>query len=813
MLAKMLGKVVCVVLLLGGPAVYGQQPSRGARTQWVAEQTSGPLVSDAQFFDALNLDYPGLEKVKAACQAGDFEKAKQTLADYFRQRQKPLYFYDPNQPIQPQAGADTSAADRALAHIFHGSAIDAYPPQPMGPKIDWTLEPVGDREWTWSLNRHYFWLTMAEAYRATGDEKYARGFSEQLCDWVRNAPVPPKSMRDATPTWRTIEAGIRMFSTWMPAYYRFLPAKGFTTEARILFYKSLIEHARFLLNNPSGGNWLTMEMDGLAHIGVLFPEFKEAQQWREFAYGRLAKELTSQVYPDGAQTELTTGYHDVALWNFLMPLKLARLNGTRIPDSYERDIIRMFEFDMLIAKPNCKPPCFNDSDPYDYSRDTGAGSADLGLLLKGAELFGRQDMLYVASRGTQGKPPAECSHAFPYAGIFVMRSGWEKDARFLALDAGPFGAGHQHEDKLSFEMAAFDRTFLVDPGRYSYADSPYRSYFLRTQAHNTILVDGQGQHRRTKHPKYPHVVRQPLDNTWISSSLVDLVEGCYDEGYGEKSEIGVTHRRKVVFVKPDYWVVADELAGTGTHTVQSLLHFAPTKLQVNQDKGEICTTDPDQANLSVVSFADRPLSIETVTGQENPVQGWIAPGYGEKIAAPVAVLSAKGELPMKMGYCLFPMAKRQAVSPKLERLEVKTAQGASSSAVAMVIAHADVQDTLLLDDAASSQAKTCAGLSSDGQLAFVRRVDGRVTSMTLARGRSLEAAKDARIELSDGQTSGACDVEYLADQVRIESRTPARVTLAGRTKVVVNGKPFASPEGTKPEVVEIDAHGNARFAK
>ena len=46
-------------------------------------------------------------------------------------------------------------------------------------------------------------------------------------------------------------------------------------------------------------------------------EFKEAADWRKTATDRLYAELDKQVYPDGAQIELSTGYHQVSLTNFV----------------------------------------------------------------------------------------------------------------------------------------------------------------------------------------------------------------------------------------------------------------------------------------------------------------------------------------------------------------------------------------------------------------------------------------------------------------------------------------------------------------
>jgi len=92
----------------------------------------------------------------------------------------------------------------------------------------------------------------------------------------------------------------------MEAYHLFLTSPSFTDDAIIDMLKSFIEHARHLMRWPTSGNWLAMEANGLMHIGVMFPELREAAEWRSTATKRLYAELDRQVYPDGAQIELTT---------------------------------------------------------------------------------------------------------------------------------------------------------------------------------------------------------------------------------------------------------------------------------------------------------------------------------------------------------------------------------------------------------------------------------------------------------------------------------------------------------------------------
>ena len=87
------------------------------------------------------------------------------------------------------------------------------------------------------------------------------------------------------------------------------------------------------------------------------------------------------------------------------------------------------------------------------------------------KLYNRQDMLYVATAGKEGKKPKELSKLYPNAGVVTMRSDWGdagrpyEDARYLLLHGVHFGA-HGHEDINSIPgLYAYGRELLTDPGR------------------------------------------------------------------------------------------------------------------------------------------------------------------------------------------------------------------------------------------------------------------------------------------------------------------------------------------------------------
>ena len=51
-------------------------------------------ITDSQVFQALDLDYPGLEQVKVHFEKGDLAQAKRCLLQYFETRNQTHYFFD-----------------------------------------------------------------------------------------------------------------------------------------------------------------------------------------------------------------------------------------------------------------------------------------------------------------------------------------------------------------------------------------------------------------------------------------------------------------------------------------------------------------------------------------------------------------------------------------------------------------------------------------------------------------------------------------------------------------------------------------------
>ncbi|MCC7491136.1 MAG: alginate lyase family protein [Fimbriimonadaceae bacterium] len=505
-------------------------------------------------------------------------------------------------------------ADDVCRHLFGGFAL--------GDDIDWTInklpptDPAFTREWTYSLNRFPHWNTLGDAYWASGDEKYAREWIAQMRDWVEDHPYLLTGTGNNTLTWRTIEAGIRCSGSWPTALYRFLGSPSLTAEDLVVFLKSWIEHGHHLMRitveHPEhGGNWVTMECNGLGHLGLLLPEARDAALWQRTAADRMAKELDAQVYPDGTQKELTTGYHQVARSNFVGLQKFAAFNGQQLAADYIAKLERMYRYNLLAMTPDgCLPP-LNDA----------GYTAVLDSLKEAAELYGSDDYAWAASGGVSGQPPRIASVAFPYAGQYIMRSGWGRDDRYALFESGPYGTGHQHEDMLSIFLYGLGRVLLTEGGTYSYDASKYRRYVLGTWAHNTALVDGQGQQRGRVRETYE--TAQPCANLWASGQLFDAADGRYEWGYGNQRDIAVPHERTVVFVKPDYWVVLDRFLGAGPHRYDVLWNLNNQRAEQDASSRAAWGSDAAVANLLVVPSRAAPqMGLDIVVGREDPPLGF-----------------------------------------------------------------------------------------------------------------------------------------------------------------------------------------------
>jgi hypothetical protein len=668
--------------------------------------------SSGEFFGLFDLSQPGLTSVREAVEKDNFPAAKLELLVYFQDKFK-------NHELGLANREDSlnvmRIADQAVANTFELLTITKTLPA----DIDWHHGFEEDREWIFFLNRMPWLPALGKAYQITRDPRYAQAFTAQFQDWLKDNPLPTWKDENS-PSWRLIEAGRRLWDSWIETFQLFIASPEVADDIKLQMLRSIHDHGQFLMRFRTRFNHLLVESDGLLYAACAFPEFKRATTWQTMAMDRLNAELTKQIYPDGAHAELAFGYHLLCLSHFQFPVKLADQYPVRLPKGYSDKLSAMIDFLLLSQKPDGRLPLINDTNEMDVP-------VFLSEFLKS---YDRPDLLFAATQGAQGHPPSPTAVEFPYSGYYIMRSDWTPSARYLIFDAGSYGGFHGHEDKLSFELSAFGAPMITDGGAYAYTgDEAFRAYFVSTWAHNTVLIDGQGQNRFLyNHYKVStRADRAPkLDgNTWISAPEYDLASGTYNDGYSAMSskgrgaseiETAVTHERQILFIKPDYWIIVDKILGIGAHQVEQLYHLTPDAEAALLD-GHLRATYANGAGLQIVPLHADSSAMSIVKGALEPIQGWVATGYNKKEPAAVLNLKLNVELPATLYTLLLPSPSKLS-APFTVTASVPDSSQRLSTLADFTIAGNDWTDRLTLSRGSAEQTAPTRG--GNGVLHFSR---------------------------------------------------------------------------------------------
>ncbi len=501
------------------------------------------------YFDHWNLEYPGLEKVKSAVESKNWEKACKELVSYYEKRSDLIVMRKPR--FNPNY--DSKIADLAV----NQQVVDQE-------GVIWHLGPDWNHYIQWplrggvGLTRTGLRKYLVGAYENTGDDKFAKAFNDMLMCNFRDQPSPiragaiPAGAKniDASPAkgigggsmWSALGLGARMNQMWY-FYSGVMASPSFTQDCRCAMIFNFVDMADVLSLMRGGGNWETQIADTLFEIGERHPELKMSKEWFSEGLSRLIASSRDSVYLDGVLQEASINYHGLVANRFLGLLEKGEKLQLQIPSSFRRRTEKMLDFILFATGPNWRIPATGDTfGPWSGS----------DILKRGAEIFNRKDMLWVATEGRQGHRPAADSRGFEYGGWYIMRSGWTQDSVYAIIHNGD-NRGHGHHDSLQMPITAFGDEMVIDPGIYIYG-TPESAELSKTTSHSTICVNDR------------NALQMAGPTTWITSAEYDYFDGM-NAGY-EGLE-GVKARRRVLFIKPQYWIVVDSVLGNGKYKIDS----------------------------------------------------------------------------------------------------------------------------------------------------------------------------------------------------------------------------------------------------
>ena len=473
--------------------------------------------------------------------------------------------------------------------LLHGRFTVHGETHVIGDPVNWLTNPSDDIEWHIVLHKFGHAPGLVQAYIDTGNSDFLELWKSHTLSWIAHVP----------PGYIAADVTGRRIRNWVYALTLFADctesaADPFFIEA---VYCSLAEQVVWLEQNlHPGRNHRTLELFAIFLAGVALDD----AGWTSFALDALANNAAADFLPDGVHVELSSHYHCIALRSLIETAEIAAANGIGVPDQLARAIARARRFARALHKPDGTIPALSDGDVGDF-RD----------LLGDTPLAG----------------PIE---TFPDGGYVFLRDDaavrGERDGAYLVLDCGDIGAGnHGHLDCLSIEFAAFGRSLIVDPGRFTYHEGGEineRARFRGTGAHNLVQVDGREQTRYRQGPK-----RMKIDGPAPAARLI-AARPKFVHAQALSDQYDVTIDRRIMVGNDGWWLVHDAMHADRPHDYDLRFQLSA---EAEGHSRIVALADGTQAVRSPNLIAIT-LSSHTLTTVLEP--SFVSPRYGIHCAAP-----------------------------------------------------------------------------------------------------------------------------------------------------------------------------------
>ncbi len=430
-------------------------------------------------------------------------------------------------------------------------------------------------------------VTSALAYIYTGDERYAAEARRRLMHFMTwEVYGPSRAIPPAELGMDIAENAVPVFDWIYDTLSEEEREKCIQVLARRMNQISYDVHrARPMETRPYSSHENRMMGFVIEGSIALAHDVPEVEDWLDYTMKLMWSTYPPWGYADG-------GWHQgISYWGGYMRRMIravTELDRYGIPIREKPFFRNTGWFGLYTAYPNRPTRAFGDGHESPVGVEHGRLMYSLSSLYQNpyfrwhaeqsdAEPAGRDFMLYL-NPDLEARPPADLpqSRAFKDVGIVAMHSNMaEPDENVMMLfRSDPIGAySHNFPAQNAFVIEAWGEPLAISTGARQLHGSPHhRQWMWNTRGHNSILVDGEGQVISNPYP-YGRIA--------VHEEHGDHV---YTVGDARLAYIGRLDRfdRHVLFVRPDYFVMIDDLETKGkASTFQWLLH-SPTEMQVDR---------------------------------------------------------------------------------------------------------------------------------------------------------------------------------------------------------------------------------------
>lgn len=495
-----------------------------------------------------------------------------------------------------------------------GWKFASFEPVPVAEIVDWSPYGKEHRSWGFHLHAWEFMDSLLEAYDSTTERAWLESALDIALRWLSLHESSEADTSDEM-AWYDMSLSLRtprLIALTLRAskYADFRDSVVILADGVARHMQELHKDRAFNPNN-NHGFYTAISQVHCAKYAYMVPGASEAAA--EGAQ-RLTQMAETQFAKDGVHLEHSPDYHRMLLSSFERGV-----NDDLITDPDVRDRVRRAAHVLgWMVQPDGALVQFGDS-PETVMVKLDAESID-------------PETEYILSDGRRGARPTSELAVFQKGGYAFVRSpqpqsaGTLHESSYLAFSAAFHSRAHKHADDLNVVWFDHGRQILTDGGRFGYGDllpaesplrkegfyyaAPERQYVEGTMAHNTLMMDGVNQDRRSRKP-YGGAIGTCVED----HGVFDLSGRVHHSDY--------IHRRRVVFEPGARLRIKDSIFSQSPDNREGILWFnIDGGFDMVSAEGPVvfeAVTDDLVLRLEV---AGPGRLIDPVRGQIEPMRGW-----------------------------------------------------------------------------------------------------------------------------------------------------------------------------------------------
>lgn len=617
----------------------------------------------------------------------------------WKTRNPPPFLFPLGAPPDPRAhgfsptGARSPSLTERLDLLDQNRCVYFFRTPSPGP-VDWHHNPFGDdrapsdRVWCdipdfardtgdartmWEPSRAAWALDLARTRAFDLQRNEERVCQRMLESWMRACP-PFQGFQ-----WKCgQEAAIRFiaasFASWCFASPGCADAERWLPFARLAWATGyrIAGHISYAISQ--GNNHALSEACGLLLVSHLFPEFREAKRWNALGRQVMATQLRRQFHPDGSYVQWSFNYQRVAMQVSTLALRIAELGG----EPFDRDLYSILRDSALLLvqmmdSETGRMPNYGNNDGAWVLPLSECEFADFRPSIQAAYFLAERKRLFRAGPWNEdllwlfgataletatmdgndrGVPTAAIatpqSGTFPVGGYHTIR----RERSWALLRCHTYRTRPGQYDAMHLDLWWKGINVLQDTGTFQYYDPDREAlteYFRSSRAHNTLQLDRADPCdwvSRFLHVPWSRCIVRRFDVPRDGALCIEAERRDYDRG-----PWNVLHRRTIVSLPTDVWMVVDDLLGVGRHHAAVFWHMPdlPFEFDVRCRSVQL-STSAGAYSVHVTSSSGRLDRFEVVRGCNDAghVQGFASPQYGIREPIPVVVGESEGLLPRRI---------------------------------------------------------------------------------------------------------------------------------------------------------------------